>query len=143
MLGLNQVVLAGNLVRDAEIFERKDGSKALRLRLAITRPAGDGQTETDFFDAVKFDMLPTPYTLSRLVKGAPVIIVGELRKKRSEGGAGDQVYVVVNRVVTPESRGSSGGQDTDSQKRGSKGERKAVVKDASDDQMNLEDDPFL
>lgn len=149
MLSINQVVLVGNLVRDAEVFDRKNGSKAVRMRVAVSRFLEDGRREVDFFDVVKFNGLPSQYALSKLVRGAAVAIAGELRKRKSETGSGDQVYVVANVLSIPENYVESDNESRrnvssrQSQGRLFSDEEAAPKKQAVDVDVLVDNDPFV
>jgi single-strand DNA-binding protein len=86
---LNQIVLAGNLGKDAEVREvtSSQGTRTvLNLRLACTRrwrSGGVNQEATEWFSVVFWPAseAQSNYLREVLTKGASVLVVGEVRFK--------------------------------------------------------------
>lgn len=84
MLGINQVVLAGNLQRDAELRTTKNGTKVLNFYLALNkrRYAKDGTWE-DTVNYIKCAVFGREAEKNKaLVKGTPVLVTGSLYSNR-------------------------------------------------------------
>lgn len=83
---INQVILVGRVTRDAELKYTASGTALCNFSLAVNRRAKQGEEWVDvasFFDLTLWDK--TAENLKKyLVKGAQVVVQGELRQERWE-----------------------------------------------------------
>ena len=98
MADINQVVLVGNLTRDAEMKTTAGGMAVCNFSIAVNRRKKNGdrwEDEANFFDAALFGKQAE--TLHQyLVKGKQVAVNGELRQERWQQDGHNRSKVVIN-----------------------------------------------
>ncbi len=118
--GINTVVIAGNLVRDAELKYTNNGLAICEFSVAVNdqRKQGDAWVdEAHFFDVTVFGRRGE--AIQRyLTKGKTVAIEGKLKQDRwqnQEGQNRSKVGIVANNVMLLGGRdGGSGGSESSS-----------------------------
>ncbi len=116
--GINTVVIAGNLVRDAELKYTNNGLAICEFSVAVNDQRKQGDTWVDeayFFDVTVFGRRGE--AIQRyLTKGKTVAIEGKLKQDRwqnQEGQNRSKVGIVANNVMLLGGRdGGSGGSDS-------------------------------
>lgn len=96
MVGVNRVLLAGNLARDPQVKETGNGRRMATFPVAINKRwrnnAGELKTETAFFRIIVWNN--TAEICSRyLKKGRPVLIEGRLEIRSFQNGEGKTQYI--------------------------------------------------
>jgi len=85
--------IAGNLTRDAELTFTSSGSARLTFGVAVDKSyrdkGGEWQTETSFFDVVAWRGVAES-NAGYLVKGLPVIVMGDWEQRSWETAEGDR-----------------------------------------------------
>jgi single-strand DNA-binding protein len=79
---LNQVTIIGNLGRDPEPFDTKNG-RGCRLSVATTYKPKDGEEQTEWHRVVLFGQ-PADFAIDYLSKGRQVFVQGRLRTSSYE-----------------------------------------------------------
>lgn len=109
---LNEVVLCGNLGRDAEVKYTQSGASVANFSVATTRSwkdkqSGEFKEETNWTNCVFWG---SEKVAALLKKGTKVTLKGRLQTRSYEDKEGKKVYVteVVAEMVIPQG-GSSGG----------------------------------
>ena len=104
-MGLNKVMLIGNLGADPEMRFTPNGSQVTSFRMATSRnytsPEGERKNETTWFDVVTWNKLAETCN-QFLVKGKKVYVEGRLRTSNWEGQDGQKHYstdIIANRVL--------------------------------------------
>lgn len=102
---LNQVIIEGNVVRDASVREKPWGTRFCVVPLAVNRYYKDRQgnfaEETGFYDVHFFGDKMIPDLVKNGRKGAPMRVIGRLRQERWKGEDGRQasrIFVVAQHV---------------------------------------------
>ena len=105
MSTLNQVIIEGNVVRDATIREKPWGTRFCVVPLAVNRYYKDRQgnfsEETGFYDVHFFGEKMLPELVKNGRKGMPVRVIGRLKQERWKNEDGKQVskiFVVAQHV---------------------------------------------
>ena len=115
---INSVVLAGNLTRDAELKQTRNGTSVLNFGVAVNERVKNSQTgewsdRPNFFECVIFGKRAE--SLSKyLHKGLKVTVSGHLRYNQWENEQGQKrsnVNVVVDDIEFMSQRDSKGQQD--------------------------------
>ncbi|MCR5741277.1 MAG: single-stranded DNA-binding protein [Gammaproteobacteria bacterium] len=73
---LNQIILAGRLTKDVELFESKDSNKRAKLSLAVQRPFKAKNSDifqTDFFNITLWEGIAE--TVAKTCKKGNIVIV--------------------------------------------------------------------
>ena len=123
MVGLNKVIVIGNLGTDPEMRFIPAGNPVTSFRIASTNrayttPEGERKEDTEWFTVVAWDRLAEQCN-QYLTKGRRAYVEGRLRSRQWEGQDGKQRFVneiVANRVLfldrqsDGQSDGQSGGQ---------------------------------
>lgn len=99
MTDLNNIVIGGNLVKDVVIKEIGN-NKLSNFTIAVNKSIKKGdnwETETSFFDVAAWNK---DHVSNYLVKGAKVIVSGELKQDRWEkdGVKNSRVSIVANNI---------------------------------------------
>lgn len=105
---MQQIVIRGNLVKDAELVQFGE-----RQQLRFTVACNEGKNEkkvTTYYDVLSYSMGIQPY----LLKGKDVIVVGRLavRKSENNGRTYTNLNVYADNVELCGSRGDSAPQAT-------------------------------
>ena len=110
-MSINQVAIAGNVVRDPELREGAAGSCALSLTVAVDdrrRNADTGEWESvpNYVDVVMFGSRARALA-GRLAKGAKVAVAGKLRWQSWErdGQTRTKLDVIADEVECLSARG--------------------------------------
>jgi single-strand DNA-binding protein len=121
-MGINRVVISGNLTRDPELRSTSGGTSVLRLGVAVNdrrknQQTGEWEDYPNFIDVAVFGARGE--ALSRfLSKGSKVAIEGKLRWRQWETPQGDKrsaIEVIADEVEFLSSRdGGSGGYSSPS-----------------------------
>ncbi|HNX74589.1 MAG TPA: single-stranded DNA-binding protein [Candidatus Rifleibacterium sp.] len=105
MVGINRVLLAGNLARDPQIKETGNGNRVATFSVAVNKrwrnSAGELKTDTTFFRIVVWNN--TADICNRyLKKGRPVLVEGRLETRSYQNSEGKTQYMtqVVGDQVT-------------------------------------------
>lgn len=113
MVGLNRVVLIGNLGTDPEMRYTPSGSPVASFRLAVNSrfATGEGERseETEWFNVVTWNRTAENCN-QMLTKGQSVYVEGRLRTRSWEGQDGQRRYrteVIADRVLFLTPRGAS------------------------------------
>lgn len=85
MNDLNNILLTGRIVKDAELKYTTKGTPALSFSLAVNQSrkddAGQWMESTSFFDCAAYKKLAEDMS-RKLLKGVPVVIQGTLKQER-------------------------------------------------------------
>jgi single-strand DNA-binding protein len=116
MVGVNKVILVGNLGNDPEVRYTTAGLAIAKLRMATTRKvrrreagSSDGGEETEWHRIVAFDKL-AEIMGKYLTKGSKVYIEGRIQTRNWEDQEGNQRYtteIIANEMVMLDSRRDS------------------------------------
>ncbi len=105
MMGLNKVMLIGNIGTDPEMRFTPNGSPVTSFRLATTRnyttPEGERKQETEWFTVVTWNKLAETCN-QFLAKGRRAYVEGRLQTRNWEGQDGQRrqrVEVIANMVI--------------------------------------------
>lgn len=120
-MGINKVILTGNLTRDPELRATREGNPVLALGIAVNDRRRNPQTGEwedcpNFVDCVLFgnraDALST-----RLAKGAKVVVEGRLRYSSWErdGQKRSKIEVIVDEIEFMSARPATGLGETPGQ----------------------------
>lgn len=92
---INKVFLIGNLTKDPEVFNTKDGKTVCKAAIAVQRDFTNayGQKDVDFFNTVIFGN-KGDYVANYIKKGNRIAIFGKLQNRSYEDKYGN------NRIVT-------------------------------------------
>ena len=92
---INKVFLIGNLTKDPEVFNTKDGKTVCKAAIAVQRDFTNayGQKDVDFFNTVIFGN-KGDYVAKYIKKGNRIAIFGKLQNRSYEDKYGN------NRIVT-------------------------------------------
>ncbi len=122
MVGLNKVIIIGNVGTDPEMRFTPNGNPVTSFRLATSRnyntPEGERKQETEWFDVVTWNRLAEQCN-QFLAKGRMAYIEGRLRTRSWEGQDGQRHWrteIIANRVLFLDRRPSGtlpdGGQES-------------------------------
>ena len=126
MVGLNKVIIIGNVGTDPEMRFTPNGNPVTSFRLATSRnyntPEGERKQETEWFDVVTWNRLAEQCN-QFLAKGRMAYVEGRLRTRSWEGQDGQRHWrteIIANRVLFLDRRpagtlpegGPEGGVDT-------------------------------
>ena len=96
---LNNVQLAGRITRDPEIITTQSGKRLAKFTVAYSRKSGDSE-EKLFLDCTAWEK--SADTAAKLLKGAPVLMEGQLRQEEWEdkttGQRRTKICCTVNRL---------------------------------------------
>jgi len=105
MVGLNKVIIIGNVGTDPEMRFTPNGSPVTSFRLATSRTYtstdGERKQETEWFDVVTWNRLAENCN-QFLTKGQRVYVEGRLRTRSWEGQDGQRhqrIEIVANQVL--------------------------------------------
>ncbi len=85
---MNKAILIGNLTRDPELAETKDGIAVCRFSIAVNRYIRAGESQTDFFNIVAWRGLGENVA-KYCKKGQKVAIVGSIQVRNYEDRDGN------------------------------------------------------
>lgn len=85
---MNKAILIGNLTRDPELSETKDGIAVCRFSIAVNRYIRAGESQTDFFNIVAWRGLGENVA-KYCKKGQKVAIVGSIQVRNYEDRDGN------------------------------------------------------
>ena len=85
---MNKAILIGNLTRDPELAETKDGIAVCRFSIAVNRFIRAGESQTDFFNIVAWRGLGENVA-KYCKKGQKVAIVGSIQVRNYEDRDGN------------------------------------------------------
>lgn len=95
MISLNKVVIAGNLTRDPQARQIRDGRNRVGLSVAVNHAfkGADGQSgcETSFVNVTAWNSA-ADRCLKHLRKGMPVLVEGRIRVSRFDARDGRQQF---------------------------------------------------
>jgi single-strand DNA-binding protein len=124
-LGVNRVILLGNLGADAEMRYTPSGTALTTFRLAVGRTTvseGERREETEWFRVVLWDKLAEEFG-SLLTKGSRVYLEGRLATRGFDGQdgqrhfvtevVGDHLVLIEQRQASPYAGDASGDIDPD------------------------------
>lgn len=81
---MNKIIITGNLTRDPELSETKNGVAVCKFSVAVNRPrAAEGQQETDFFNVTTWRAL-AENVAKYCKKGRKVLVIGSIQSDRYE-----------------------------------------------------------
>ena len=113
MVGLNKVMIIGNVGTDPEMRFTPSGSPVTSFRLATSRfytsSEGERKQETEWFDVVTWNRLAENCN-QFLTKGQRAYVEGRLRTRSWEGQDGQKhsrSEVIANRVIFLDRRGAA------------------------------------
>ena len=105
MVGLNKVMIIGNLGNDPEMRFTPNGNPVTSFRIATSRnytsPEGERRQETEWFDVVTWNRLAETCN-QFLAKGRRAYVEGRLRTRSWEGQDGQRrsrIEIIANRVL--------------------------------------------
>ncbi len=105
MSALNQVIIEGNVVRDASVREKPWGTRFCVIPLAVNRYYKDWQgnfaEETGFYDVHFFGEKIFTELVKNGKKGAPIRVIGRLKQERwknEDGKQASKIFVVAQHV---------------------------------------------
>lgn len=85
---MNKAILIGNLTRDPELTETKDGINVCKFSIAVNRYIRPGETQTDFFNIVAWRGLGENVA-KYCKKGQKVAVVGSIQIRNYEDRDGN------------------------------------------------------
>lgn len=101
---LNSLIIEGNVVRQAELYEPTTGFKVCKFPVAVDRwyknRNGEGVTEVSFFDVETYGKM-AEICSKQSQKGRGIRVVGRLKQDRwkdAEGKNLSRIYVVAEHV---------------------------------------------
>lgn len=101
---LNSIIIEGNIVKDAELKEPKDGFKVCELCVAVNRyfknSKGEGVSEVSYFDIEAYGK-SAEIAQEKCVKGRGVRVVGRLKQNRwtdANGKAISKIKIVAEHI---------------------------------------------
>lgn len=114
MNNLNSVLLEGNLVRDPEVRDVKEGIRVCRFRIGVNRSrrtsSGEWEEESTFVDIETWRRI-ADYCSQKLKKGMQVRIVGRIRQETwtdKEGASRSRLVVIADHVeYRPDAKASA------------------------------------
>lgn len=124
MVGLNKIIIIGNVGTDPEMRYTPNGNPVASFRMATsrfyTRPDGERRQDTEWFTVVAWNQLAEQCT-QFLAKGRRAYVEGRLRSRQWEGQDGQPRFrneIIANRVLfldKPPTGGqpAEGGQPTE------------------------------
>ena len=88
---MNKVILIGNLTKDPEVFNTKEGKTVCEASIAVQREFtnADGEREADFFNVVVFGN-KADYMAKYIVKGNKIAVCGRLQNRSYEDRDGNK-----------------------------------------------------
>lgn len=93
---LNQVVIQGRMVADAEVKTLSNGNPVTSFSVAVQRnfKNANGKYDADFIDCVSYEK--TPFISKYFHKGSVISLVGELQTRtwKDEAGKSHKAYSV-------------------------------------------------
>jgi single-strand DNA-binding protein len=105
MVGLNKVIIIGNVGTDPEMRFTPNGNPVTSFRLATSRsfnsPEGERKQETEWFDVVTWNRLAENCN-QFLTKGQRAYVEGRLRTRSWEGQDGQRhqrIEIIANSVL--------------------------------------------
>jgi single-strand DNA-binding protein len=105
MVGLNKVIIIGNVGTDPEMRFTPNGNPVTSFRIATSRtytsPEGERKQETEWFDVVTWNRLAEQCN-QFLTKGRTAYVEGRLRTRSWEGQDGQKHWrteIIANRVL--------------------------------------------
>ena len=105
MVGLNKIMIIGNVGTDPEMRFTPNGNPVTSFRIATSRtyttPNGDRRQETEWFDVVTWNRLAETCN-QFLAKGRRAYVEGRLRTRTWEGQDGQRrsrIEIIANRVL--------------------------------------------
>lgn len=100
MININQVIVAGNVVKDAELRYTKNNKPVTTFRVATNKYGPDGQQETAQYHNIVCWIDAESY--GGLMKGDFVVVTGELRTRKWTDANGVDRYIteIVAHTVT-------------------------------------------
>jgi len=105
MVGLNKVIIIGNVGTDPEMRFTPNGNPVTSFRIATSRtyttPEGERKQETEWFDVVTWNRLAEQCN-QFLTKGRMAYVEGRLRTHSWEGQDGQRHWrteIIANRVL--------------------------------------------
>ena len=105
MVGLNKIMIIGNVGTDPEMRFTPNGNPVTSFRIATSRtyttPTGDRRQETEWFDVVTWNRLAETCN-QFLAKGRRAYVEGRLRTRTWEGQDGQRrsrIEIIANRVL--------------------------------------------
>lgn len=105
MVGLNKVMIIGNVGTDPEMRFTPNGSPVTSFRIATNRsyttPEGERKEETEWFDVVTWNRLAENCN-QFLTKGQRTYVEGRLRTRSWEGQDGQKHFrmeIIANSVI--------------------------------------------
>ena len=120
MVGLNKVMIIGNVGTDPEMRFTPNGNPVTSFRLATSRthttPEGERRQETEWFDVVTWNRLAETCN-QFLSKGQRAYVEGRLRTRSWEGQDGQRrtrVEIIASRVLFLDRRPAVGLSDSES-----------------------------
>lgn len=109
---MNKVILIGNLTRDAERMETKDGKCGCRFAIAVQRDYkdADGNFLTDFFNAVLWGDYAAKLA-GYMNKGKKIAVEGKVQNRTYEDKDGykrtvTEIFAERVELLTPREKGS-------------------------------------
>ncbi len=122
---INKVILVGNLGADPEVRQTQDGNKIVSLRVATSeswndKATGERKERTEWHRVVIFQAGLASVAERILSKGSKVYVEGQLRTRKYQNTAGQDVYTtevvlgVGSTLVLLSGRGEGGGSHTPS-----------------------------
>ena len=105
MVGLNKVLIIGNVGTDPEMRFTPNGNPVTSFRIATSRsyttPEGERRQETEWFDVVTWNRLAENCN-QFLTKGQRAYVEGRIRTRTWEGQDGQKhtrIEIIANRVL--------------------------------------------
>ncbi len=105
MVGLNKVMIIGNVGTDPEMRFTPNGNPVTSFRIATSRvyttPEGERKQETEWFDVVTWNRLAETCN-QFLAKGRRAYVEGRLRTRSWDGQDGQKhtrMEIIANRVI--------------------------------------------
>ena len=139
---MNKAILIGNLTRDPELAETKDGISVCRFTIAVNRYSYAGENQTDFFNIVAWRGLGENVA-KYCKKGKKVAVVGAIQVHNYEdrdGNTRTAVEIIASDVefLSPSNSEKSSDTSNTASLQPPKAENKVVLQPVDDD----DDIPF-
>src|SRR4030043_371491 len=113
MVGVNKIIIIGNVGTDPEMRFTPNGNPVTSFRIATSRtynaPDGERKQETEWFDVVTWNRLAENCN-QFLTKGQRAYVEGRLRTRSWEGQDGQKHWrteIIANRLSFLDKRGSA------------------------------------
>lgn len=93
MLNVNEIKLAGRMVKDVEMKTTKDGKSVASYRLAVDKRIAGGEKKTEFFNVTTWGKVGEALA-KNCGKGSEILVEGRLVPRSYEDAEGNKHYMM-------------------------------------------------